>query len=86
MGTTREGERNKILSEEEREKIRRGVEGLKNFNSILLDEPELSLEKKFDLLDAMHEFSREMGAFSGEDPLKGIEVKIKIAKVVSSVS
>jgi hypothetical protein len=86
MGNKREGERNKILSEEERENIKRGIEGLKKFNSVFLDEPVISLEQKFELLDAMHEFSREMGAFSGEDPLEGIEVKIKIAKVVNSVS
>ena len=68
MGNKREGERNKILSEEERENIKRGIEGLKKFNSVFLDEPVISLEQKFELLDAMHEFSREMGAFSGEDP------------------
>ena len=86
MSIKRRAKEQKSFSIAEREKIQQGIAGLRKFKSMLLNEPEMSLEQKFDLLDAMHEFSREMGAFSGEDPLEGIEVKIKIAKVVNSVS
>jgi len=86
MSIKRGAKKHKSFSIEEREKIKQGIEGLRKFNSMSLNEPEMSLEQKFDLLDAMHQFSREMGAFSGEDPLQGLEVKIKIAKVVNCVS
>ncbi|MBS1272556.1 MAG: hypothetical protein MAGBODY4_01702 [Candidatus Marinimicrobia bacterium] len=51
-----------------------------------LDIPELTLEQKLDLMDAMYQLSVELGKFPPEDPLEGIETKIELARIINSVS
>lgn len=38
------------------------------------------------LLDAMYEHARLLGAFPPADPLEGIEVKIRVARILNHVS
>jgi hypothetical protein len=37
------------------------------------------------MVDEMYRYARELGKFSGSDPLEGVEVNIRVAKVFRSV-
>lgn len=71
---------------QDKDKLQASFNARKRYKKYQVAEPELSPEEKFRLLDAMYEFARSMGAFPLENPLEGIEVDIRIAKVVNSVS
>ncbi|MCK4420231.1 hypothetical protein KAW18_00795 [candidate division WOR-3 bacterium] len=43
------------------------------------------LDEKYKILDAMYREAKYLGVFPLKNPLEGIEVDIKIAKVVNSV-
>ncbi len=75
-----------LIEGRESDKLRAYLQARRQYDKYRIPEPELSLENKFRLLDAMCEFARSMGAFPLENPLEGIEVDIRIAKVVNSVS
>lgn len=45
----------------------------------------LSIEQKFLLLDALYEEALYLGVFPLKDKLEGIDIDIKVAKVVNSV-
>lgn len=52
----------------------------------ILKANDLDTEQKFKLLEGMLEEAKALGAFSSENALDGIEVSIRIAKAVNSVS
>jgi len=60
-------------------------EKLRAFEDELLKKEKVDIERNFDLLDALYEESRALGAFSAQNPLEGIEVKIRIARTVNCV-
>ena len=43
------------------------------------------IDRKYKILDAMYREAKYLGVFPLKNPLEGIEVDIKIAKVVNSV-
>ena len=43
------------------------------------------LDEKYKILDAMYREAKYLGVFPLKNPLEGIEVDIKIAKVINSV-
>lgn len=59
---------------------------LEKFESEILRKEKLSIKKKFLLMDAMYEEAVALGSFPLKDPLLGLDVDIKIAKVINSVS
>lgn len=46
----------------------------------------LDIEQKFRILDALYEEALFLGIFPLSDQLEGIDIDIKVAKVVNSVS
>lgn len=46
----------------------------------------MSIKKKFKILDSLYKEALELKVFKEKNPLSGIEVKIRIAKVINSVS
>jgi len=45
-----------------------------------------NLKKNFKLLDSLYREAVSLGAFPPRDPLEGLDIDIKISKVVRSVS
>ncbi|MBD3234451.1 MAG: hypothetical protein GF315_12065 [candidate division Zixibacteria bacterium] len=58
---------------------------LEQFNRELLDKDKPDFRRNMKIYQAMYEWARELGCFPLEDPLEGIKIKIKIARVVNSV-
>jgi len=46
----------------------------------------INITRNFKLFEAMYEEARALGIFPPKDPLEGIEIDIKIAKVVNAIS
>lgn len=46
----------------------------------------MSIKEKFKILDSLYKEALELKVFKEKNPLSGIEVKIRIAKVINSVS
>lgn len=40
-------------------------------------------QRNLQILESMYEHARAMGAFSGKDPLAGLEVKIRMARILN---
>ena len=56
------------------------------FERDLAASEKLTLEQKYKILDGMYEEAVKLGCFSPADPLEGLDVDIRIAKAVNSVS
>jgi len=54
------------------------------FETSLLKEKS-DIMKNFQLVDGLYKEAVELGVFPLKDPLEGLDVKIRIAKVVNSV-
>jgi len=63
----------------------RDNEYLKRFNRKFSEKELISLDEKFALMDSMHSWAVEMGAFSEENIMEGIETDIKMARVINLV-
>ncbi|MFH1941880.1 MAG: hypothetical protein ABIL68_07220 [bacterium] len=63
----------------------RNPEKVRRFENELIKNQKADVEKNFKLAEAMYEEAVELGIFPLKDPLEGIEVDIRIAKVVNSV-
>ena len=50
----------------------------------LASEP-VDIARNLALLDAMYEWARSLGVFPPTDPLEGIEVKIRMARILNHV-
>jgi len=61
-------------------------EKLRQFENEFMRKEKLDILKNFRLVDAMHREALALGVFPMKDVLSGIEVDIKIARVVNSVS
>lgn len=61
-------------------------EELQKFENELTRKESVDVLKNFRLIDAMYEEAVFLNAFPMEDVLSGIEIDIKIAKVINSVS
>jgi len=59
---------------------------LKRLETGILRNGKLDLKKKFKILEALYNEAVALGVFPLKDPLEGLEVDIRIAKVVNSVS
>lgn len=61
-------------------------EALQRFEKELIRKEKVDIFKNFRLLEAMYKEAVLMGQFPPKDPLSGLEVDLKIAKAVNSVS
>jgi hypothetical protein len=56
------------------------------FEIEILRNEKLDVKKKFKIVEALYDEAVALGALPLEDPLEGLEVDIRIAKVVNGVS
>ena len=61
-------------------------DGFQEFEIELLRNEELDLKNKFKILEALYKEAVALGVFPLRDSLEGLDVDIRIAKVVNSVS
>ena len=61
-------------------------EELQKFENEIIGKEKVDILKNFHLVDAMYKEAVSLGIFPLKDPLAGIEIDIKIAKVVNRVS
>lgn len=59
---------------------------LRKFENDFIANDKLSYEKKLELLDAMWQEGVSLGVLPPEDPWQGLEVDIKIARILNSCS
>jgi len=59
---------------------------LEKFENQIIRKEKLSIKKKFLLMDAMYKEAVALGSFPLKDALSGLDIDIKIAKVINSVS
>ena len=55
------------------------------FEIEILRSEKLDVKKKFEIVEALYNEAVALGALPLEDPLEGLEVDIRIAKVINSV-
>ena len=60
-------------------------EEFQKFEIEILRNEKLDIKKKFKIVEALYKEAVALGALPLEDPLEGLEVDIRIAKVVNSV-
>ena len=61
-------------------------DGFQEFEIELLRNEELDLKNKFKILEALYKEAVALGVFPLRNSLEGLDVDIRIAKVVNSVS
>ena len=61
-------------------------EELQKFENEIIGKEKVDILRNFRLVDAMYKEAVSLGIFPLKDPLAGIEIDIKIAKVVNRVS
>ena len=66
-----------------REMIKKGT--FQKFEKKLLRKERVDIKRNFQIMNALYKEAVTLGIFPLKDPLEGIEVKIKIAKVVNSL-
>jgi len=59
---------------------------LQRFEKEIIQKEKVDISKNFRLVEAMYKEAVSLGVFPPEDALSGIEVDLKIAKVINSVS
>jgi len=62
------------------------VRELEAFERELIAGERVDVERNFRLVEAMYDEAVALGAFPPKDPLEGIEVDIRVARVVNAVS
>jgi len=62
------------------------VRELEAFERELIAGERVDVERNFRLVEAMYDEAVALGALPPKDPLEGIEVDIRVAKVVNAVS
>ena len=60
-------------------------DALEKFEKELLRKEKIDIKKKFQTMSALYKEAVTLGIFPLKDPLEGLDVKIKIARVVNSV-
>jgi hypothetical protein len=66
-----------------REMIKKGT--FQKFEKELLKNERVDIKRNFQIMNALYKEAVAVGVFPPKDPLEGLEVKIKIAKVVNSL-
>ncbi len=61
-------------------------EELQKFENEIIRKEKVNILKNFRLVDAMYKEAVSLGVFPMKDALAGLEVDLKIAKVINSVS
>jgi len=61
-------------------------EELQKFENEIIRKEKVNVLKNFRLVDAMYKEAVSLGVFPMKDALAGLEVDLKIAKVINSVS
>jgi hypothetical protein len=61
-------------------------EHVRKFENDLIRKEPVDIQKNFQIYEAMYKEAVALGVFPLKDPLEGIEIDIKIAKVINSVS
>mgnify|MGYP000250595300 CR=1 FL=1 len=56
------------------------------FEKEILRSEKLDIKKKFKIVEALYKEALDLGIFPLKDSLEGLEVDIRIAKVINSVS
>ena len=57
----------------------------RQFKRELIRSQELTIEQKYKILNALLHEARALGVFPPKDPLEGIEIKIKLAKIINAI-
>ena len=57
----------------------------RQFERELIRSQELTIEQKYKILNALLHEVRALGVFPPKDPLEGIEIKIKLAKIINAI-
>ena len=55
------------------------------FERELIRSQELTIKQKYKILNALLHEAQTLGVFPPKNPLEGIEVKIKLAKIINAV-
>jgi len=63
--------------------IKKGT--FQKFEKELLKNERVDIKRNFQIMNALYKEAVAVGVFPPKDPLEGLEVKIKIAKVVNSL-
>lgn len=58
----------------------------KNFEQELIKKEKVDIKRNFQIVDALYREAVELGVIPLKDPLNGLKIDIRIAKVVNSVS
>lgn len=66
--------------------MKKNLEVYQKFENEFIRKEKVDVLRNFRLVDAMYEEAVALGVFPLKDALEGIEVDLKIAKVVNSVS
>ncbi len=59
---------------------------MRDFEKKLLKKEKINIKRNFLIVDALYKEAVTLGALPLKDPLEGIDIAIKIARVVNSVS
>lgn len=59
---------------------------MRDFEKKLLKKEKINIKRNFMIVDALYKEAVTLGALPLKDPLEGIDIAIKIARVVNSVS
>ena len=59
---------------------------IRKFENDLIRREKVDIQKNFQIFEAMYEEAVALGLLPLKDPLEGIEIKIKIAKAINSVT
>ena len=59
---------------------------IRDFEKKLLKKEKINIKRNFLIVDALYKEAVTLGALPLKDPLEGIDIAIKIARVVNSVS
>lgn len=57
-----------------------------SFEKKMMEQENLNIRQKFKIINALYEEAIALGALPLKNPLEGIDIDIKIARVVNSVS
>jgi len=64
----------------------KSTDEFQRFEIEILRSEKLDIKKKFKIVEALYKEAIDLGIFPLKDSLEGIEVDIRIAKVINSVS
>ena len=63
----------------------RDIQKWRQFEREFAQKEELTIEQKYKILNALLHEAMTLGVFPPKDPLEGIEVKIKVARIINAL-